>query len=250
MKQYRIIPFTCIVMLCIGCAGSKKMRMPLAAIDRPIVDPKGTWSVAPSIGAYISTSDTVAYRGISYNRMLLPPVSYSFTDNLKIFSNTFFSPTLVWQLTKSPLVDTSARYKWQVALSAGTSWFGIYNFSGSVGLSWKKRLSPSVWYSGDMTGYLAKEQGKRISVKDGSTYNGIGFQLSQKANVRTGISLYYADFYPEYYHFPTLYNVGYSGYFTFQYVFTPWFSLDVGSGIYGYRKETGIDLSVGGQFFW
>jgi hypothetical protein len=246
MKRYWIIPFVCMAMLCIGCAGSKKMRMPLAEIDRSIVNPKGTWSVAPSIAAYISTSDTVTYRGIDYYRLLEPPVYYSFTNNLQLHSYPFFSPTLVWQLTKSPYVDTSARYKWQVALAAGTNWFGLHNLAGNVGLHWKKRLSPSVWYAGNMVGYWAKDSGKRILVPGGNTSNGIGFQLSPKASVATGLGLFYAGDY----HFLIINDIGYSGNFNFQYAFSPWFSLNVDSGITGYRKVIGMNVGIGSEFFW
>ncbi len=246
MKKYRIIPLIGIVMLCIGCAGSKKMRMPLAEIDRPIVNPKGTWSAAPGVEASVVIQDTIAYRGISYYSLLVPPMTYSFTDNFQISSYNFLSPLLVWQLTKSPYVDSSAQYKWQFALTAGFDMFGLYNLSGVLGLRWKKRLSPSVWYEGDLKGFWRKGNGKRISVIEGRTYNGIGFQLSPKASVMTGIHLFYAGNY----HLLVINDIGYSGVFDFQYDFSPWFSLNVGSGISGYRNVTGMNLGIGGEFYW
>jgi hypothetical protein len=249
MRIFSTIPFICIAMLLAGCGSANKMRMPLAAIDRPMVDPKGTWSMSPSIETYSITSDTIAYRGFGYTNILVPPMSYSFTDNLKLFSNNLFSPTLLWELTKSTYTDTSARYKWQLAVSAGLNFFWLYNYSGNFGLSWKKRLSPSVWYSGNVFGTWAKEHDKRMTIPEGGGGSAIGFQLSPRASVGNSISLYYSDYFGHY-HFPNVNDVGYNWYFNFQYDFSSWFSFYFGSGISGYQKQRGIESNIGGQFFW
>jgi hypothetical protein len=253
MKQYLIIPFIVIALINNGCAGSKKMHMPLAEIDRSLVNPKGTWSVAPGVGAYISVMDTIAYRGISYFGLIQPTSSYSFTHNLQLSFATHFLgyifPSLTWQLTKSPYVDTTMRYKWQFALNASTT-IGRYmfdSFDGSIRLGWKKRLSPSVWYGGGISSDFFWNDFSFISC-DAS--NKIGFQLSPKASVSSGIGLSYGHIFGENPYGYKRNSYGYSGSFDFQYAFSPWFTLRIGSGISGGQKSTSISLDAGGTFYW
>jgi hypothetical protein len=244
MKRFWTIAIPCIVMLCMGCAGPNKMRMPLAEIDRPIVDPKGTWSIKPGVSTAIAIIDTVTYRSFTigdYDGLFFYP-SYSLTDNLSLPYIPF--PYLVWQLTKSPLVDTTARYKWQFALGAGTT--GIWpDFArGKIEFLWKKRLSPAVWYEGGINSFFAYiYYGKKMITQPPGISNMIGFQLSPKASVESSIGLVYVGGYN--------WLAG-SGAFNFHYCFSQWFSLNVGSGM-GFapsRKATSIDLNIGSEFYW
>ncbi len=225
------------------------MSVPLAEIDRPIVDPKGTWSVEPSVSGFLEVRDRVTYRGISYTSvfrndvfasLLVGTASYSLTDNLSLPYIPY--PYLVWQLTKSPLVDTTVRYKWQFALGGGASTIDPSGAYCSLRFSWKKRLSPSAWYQGNIYEALNYSFPKGTATESFPTVsNAIGFQLSPKAAVLSALALYY-----------TGNHSGGTGSFNFHYSFSNWFSLNVGSGIgiYDDRNETEMIFSIGSEFYW
>jgi hypothetical protein len=244
MKQFWIIPLTCMVMLCIGCAGSKKMRMPLAEIDRPIVDPKGTWSIKPTLSRIVAAQLETAYRGTVVGNWLFP--GYSLTDNLSLPFVPF--PYLIWQLTKSPLVDTTARYNWQFALSGGMTMYSqIWGVSGEIQVGWKKRLSSSVWYTGRIRGFSGNDGWMGMNIGVGPFVNGFGFQLSPKADVVASLILHF----PKDLNTPPGNNFTGTGSFVFHYTFSPWFSINVGSATsqnsnHGYQ----IEMSAGGEFYW
>ncbi len=247
MNRYSIITCICVIMLCLGCAESRKMHMPLAEIDRPLVDPKGTWLVEPSVKAYIDARDTVTYRGIIYINLLLPPISYSLTNNLSLSFSSYLSPSFAWQLTKSPLIDSTERYKWQFAISGNISG-GMKQGQMNLNLEFKKRLCASIWSTGAITSGWFYNFHEGAWVKSASVSDGIGFQLSQKADVTSFLSFSY---YNRDYHFVTIKNVSGSGYFDFHYSFSPWFSLNIGSGIYVFQStSTEMTTSIGGEFYW
>jgi hypothetical protein len=248
MKRYFIILFIALIMFNIGCAGSNKMRMPLVTIDRALVDPKGTWSVAPRVDKYINTTDSSAYRGMAIGYLLLPPISYAFTDNLQLTLSYLSYSALAWQLTKSPYSDTTMRNKWQFAMEAGINYRANTGLASILGLKWKKRLSPSVWYQGNLFGITLQDSGKYLLVTNFYTSNKIGFQLSPKACVMSGIDISY-DVHNSY---AMTHGIGCGGSFDFQYAFSPWFTLDVGYQISGYQRGRVEDmgLGVGGKFYW
>jgi hypothetical protein len=246
MKRTWVIPFICITMLCMGCAGSKKMRVPLAEIDRPLVEPKGTWSAKPSIWVNVFAQDSIAYRNIGLGNLIFP--SYSLTDNLSLPYIPF--PYLIWQLTKSPLLDTTARYKWQFALSGGMTGYSLLSgVSGDIRTVWKKRLSPSIWYQGGLIWRLGYISHKGWTLDEPSyATNGICFQLSPKADVVSSISIYYAGNYD--YHSLTIKNLAGIGSFNFHYSFSPWVSINVGSRLDMRQGAMGMGMNVGSEFYW
>jgi hypothetical protein len=230
------------------CAGPTKMSVPLAEIDRPIVDPKGTWSVEPAVSAFLEVRDTVTYRGISYTSLfrndvfaslMVGTASYSLTDNLSLPYIPY--PYLVWQLSKSPLIDTTVRYKWQFALAGGMTGLDRGYAYANIRFAWKKRLSPSAWYQGNIYEPLGYTFGKGITSGSPQVSNAIGFQLSPKAAVLSALALYYTGT-----------HSGGTGSFNFHYSFSKWFSLNVGSGIgiYDDRSETEMTFNIGSEFYW
>jgi hypothetical protein len=247
MNRYWIITLVCVTMLCLGCAESRKIHMPLAEIDRPLVDPKGTWSVKPSIGTYIDAMDTTTYRGIQPTNLLLPPSAYSLTNNLSLSFSSFLSPSFAWQLTKSPLIDSTERYKWQFAIAGNISG-GMKQGYMNLSLDFKKRLGASVWSTAAITSGWFYHSREGVWVKSGSVSDGIGFQLSPKADVKSSLGFSYYD---SDYHVVTMKNVSGSGYFNFHYTFSPWFSLNIGSGIYVLQSNsTEMSTSIGSEFYW
>jgi hypothetical protein len=243
-----MIPLLILVVVCLGCSSANKLRVPLAEIDRPIVAPKGTWSADRGVGVYLDVRDTVSYRGIIFNDpfltysfvgALVTPASYSLTDNLSLPCIPF--PYLVWQLTKSPLVDTNVRYKWQFALAGGVTNILEKLAYGNIRFAWKKRLSPSAWYQGAINEPLGYTSGKGIIAGSPQVSNAVGFQLSPKASVLSALALYYTGS-----------HTGGTGSFNLHYSFYQWFSLNVGSGIgiYNDRNETAMTFNIGSEFYW
>jgi hypothetical protein len=267
MKRCWICSLIGIAVLCLGCVGTNKMRMPLAEIDRPLVNPKGTWSARPQLSAYITTNDSITYRGYDLRRWANP--SYSITDNLALIDLPFpyfiypgprstpniQFPTIVWQLTKSPLVDTMARNKWMFALSEGTNLVFSRSILGGYGLQWKKRLGPSVWYGGGFSGTLYYYFGEETPYySKGTKYfsngisSGIGFQLSPKADVVSLVNIGYGA---EYLNRSLKFTYwGGSGSFNFHYSFSPWFSVNYGSGLSIEKVAMSLLMNVGGEFYW
>jgi len=249
MKRYFSIPIICMIMVCIGCTGANKMRVPMAEIDRPIVDPKGTWSSHPLINAYLIATDTVTYRGVNWVALLFPTSAYSLTNNLSIaLPSNSLRPTLTWQLTKSPLIDSGARYKWQIALSADYGMNGAQanDYYGSLRIITKKLLSNSVWYSGGIYSFY-----KRLNENHtiyGNIFNGLGFQVSEKADVVMSLGLTI----PDYHKFTTREdeNIAAYGNFNFHYSFVPWFGINIGSSLGTYKGSTQMEMSGSTEFYW
>jgi hypothetical protein len=254
MKKCWIVPLALFAMLSIGCAGGNKMRVPFAAIDRPIIDPKGTWHASPSIGGGIGVSvlaqDTFAYRGVGLSGLILPSMGYSLTDNLalSIYPYQKLSASLVWQLTKSPLIDTTVRYKWQFALSGRMQYINRDAIYSTINFICKKRLAPSVWYTGGfytLQGYTAGYIGFP------AVSSGIGFQLSPKADVTPSVTLEYAGRVLAFYHI--VFNkdnfIG-TGSFNFHYSFSEWFSFALGTEFSISKLTTLMGATIGGTFYW
>jgi hypothetical protein len=239
----------------VKCTGSNKLLVPNAEIDRPIVDPKGTWSIKPTIKASVAVQDSSASRSITLGNWLFP--SYSLTNNLSLPFIPF--PYLVWQLTKSPLVDTTAIYKWQFALSGGmTGYSRVEGVSGDMQFSWKKRLSPSTWYLGSLAPFFIGHNawmGAAYGIGGfgiGPLVNGVGFQLSPKADVITMLSLGW----PPDSHSPPRNPFSGTGSFAFHYSFSPWFAINVGAALREFESNglfvdgTNIELNIGSEIYW
>ncbi|HUI91798.1 MAG TPA: hypothetical protein VLX68_06065 [Chitinivibrionales bacterium] len=244
MEKFKFVCLVCLAMLLAGCAGGKKLQVPLAEIDRPIVNPKGTWEIIPNTSIYMSAQDTVTYRGITYQGLVVPPVEYSITNNILVQLNPLGYLKVIGQLTKSPLLDTTKRYDWQFALDLTLYYPSEWE---RFGIEYKKRLSPSVWNSGYLdcsTSYHSREGWTFLS---GIVGDGFGFQLSEKADVTLGLGLSYeTEFKPQF----AVYYGG-DGNLNFHYSFSPWFRINVGTAIEFY-KEKGSELSTAGslEFMW
>jgi hypothetical protein len=241
-----MVLLACLTAMFAGCAGWNKLTVPLAEIDRPLIDPTGTWSTSPQIGYHIISEDTITYRSVDLAGWFV--ASYSLTNNLSL---PFIPlPYLTWQLTKSALADTTRRYKWQFAVGGGITAFSQASISGRVRLDWKKRISPSVWYSGHLSDGGTDQWGPpqlRLIYKYVEFSNGIGFQLSSKASVATAASVTY---WTEPMSHPSIYYTGGTS-LSFQYRFTPYFGINAGSVITVFQHYyTGVNTFVGTTFFW
>lgn len=247
MRKYCMTPFISLVVICIGCSSANKLRVPLAEIDRPIVDPKGTWSVKPSLTLSVFTQDTFASRGGNVGNLIVPRFGYSLTDNLSLPYIPF--PYLVWQLTKSPLVDTTERYKWQCAISGGMNGYNqLLGVTGDIQFYWKKRLFPSVWYLGEIYCPWGDifHRGMWEAAQVPQVINGVGFQLSQKADVVTRLSVAYFGNYLSF----TTRDFSGVGNLTFHYSFSPWFSINFGSSLEMRKGAMGMSMNIGNEFYW
>ena len=231
--------------LFVGFSCAERQRVPLAEIDRAIVDPKGTWSTKPGIGFSVISEDTTSYRSFSLNNLLV--ASYAINDNLSLPIIPY--PYIIWQITKSPYADPGMRDKWQFALGAGLPNLGgrpdEYRIAGELLFIWKKRISSSIWYSGQVRGSLFYQHPMRWFSESGMLSNTVGFQLSQKADVVTGFACGYGFFAAKkermaFGEIP----------FGFHYNFSQYYSIYGGTNITANGKSTGIGVYIGNEFYW
>jgi hypothetical protein len=175
-------------------------------------------------------------------------VGYSLSDNFSLPLIPF--PYFCWQITKSPLVDTTAKYKWQIAFSGGLSGYNPQlGISYDMQLFWKKRLTQSLWYQGGLFdgAWLASNRIDVVEYQPAEASSGIGIQLSPKADIIPSLMVSYFGNQNH----PTRKYLSCTATFNFHYSFAQWASIDVGSFFeFYYRREMAAGTSIGGEFYW
>jgi hypothetical protein len=228
-----------IFLLLIPCTAAEKQLLPLRDIDRPLNDPKGTWSSRAGLDLfymYTKPNDSSSMTLGSIPLASLLP-GYAFTDRL--FIPNVLVPNICYAVFK-PCYDSIRGFypTFQMAIGGGIGSYTFYSIqSMEMYLAWKKPFSKYWWIYGN-TGMRSVHHNLHWFTS-GYLLAGVGWQLTERSSLKSsaGINFLNTPFYGEkrnstitYETAPIYRGLGVTGNLTYNVNFNSHVSWNIGVG--------------------